>query len=736
MLFALTLSISYLVLRMSQEIHAAQKENWKAGNIIDDTIFTDKDSMSVSDIQTFLDEKIGSCDIWGTGKASEYGSSQTRAQYATARGWASPPYTCLNKYYEVPKLSPGGDLPANNYSSPDTIPNGAQSAAWIIKDAATRYNISPKVLLVKIATESIGPLTSDNWPLFSQYRYAMGSHCPDSGPNGSANCDSNYAGFSIQIYSAAQLMRWYLDSMDQPWWSYKKPYQTNSIMWNVSERGCGAGDVFLENKATAALYTYTPYQPNQAALNNLYGSGDSCSAYGNRNFWRVFTDWFGSTNSAAYEARFDSQSALEEPFYPGESRVVYIQYKNTGSTRWYDDTSVPVGSNPTHLAASVPTNRQSVFSYNWPSSGRPNVNFTRVYESNGTTLAANQHIVEPGQIARFEFTVTPPWNISLGVHREHFQPVLENASNWSMGGIAWLDITVESRYKATFHSQSDFPLIQRNSDISQNYIRYKNTGSAAWYDTSSVPNGYYPTKLVTAGPVGRTSQLGALWPNPNTAADKFSKVYESNGTTLAANQHIVMPGQIAQFDFKLSANANATTGLYRELLQPRLIGSNYPDMGGLSWIDATVTAPEYKAAFHSQSNFPTIARGQSSLSFIQYKNTGTARWFDDTSVTAGMSPIHLAASAPTNRQSVFSYGWVSAGRPNFTFSKVYEADGTTLAANQHIVEPGQIARFEFTVTAPWNVNTGTHREYFQPVLEWANEWSLNGVAWLDIKVTP
>jgi uncharacterized protein Veg len=43
------------------------------------------------------------------------------------------------------------------------------------------------------------------------------------------------------------------------------------------------------------LYKYTPYTPNAAALNNLYGLGDNCSAYGNRNFWRYFTDWFGST---------------------------------------------------------------------------------------------------------------------------------------------------------------------------------------------------------------------------------------------------------------------------------------------------------------------------------------------------------------------------------------------------------------------------------------------------------
>ena len=56
----------------------------------------------------------------------------------------------------------------------------------------------------------------------------------------------------------------------------------------------------LKSQATANLYYYTPYTPNDAALKNLYGSGDSCSAYGNRNFWRFFHDWFGSPIGGSY----------------------------------------------------------------------------------------------------------------------------------------------------------------------------------------------------------------------------------------------------------------------------------------------------------------------------------------------------------------------------------------------------------------------------------------------------
>ncbi len=181
----------------SYPVGAANKKNWIAGNIISDANFTDEDSMSVSDIQSFLNRRIGSCDVQGSGIATEYNSNLTRAQYAKARGWAAPPYVCLNKYYEVPKTTPGAGTPKNNWNESLTRPSGSKSAAWIIKDAAERYNISPKVLLVKIATESAGPLTSDKWPLYSQYKYAMGSHCPDSGPGGSANCDSDYSGFSI-----------------------------------------------------------------------------------------------------------------------------------------------------------------------------------------------------------------------------------------------------------------------------------------------------------------------------------------------------------------------------------------------------------------------------------------------------------------------------------------------------------------------------------------------------------
>lgn len=415
-----------LVLTLTTPASAAEKRDWVTGNIISDTAFTDADSMSVEEIQAFLDKNISDCDVWGTGRATEFGYNGTRAQYAASRGWSAPPYTCLNKYYEVPKISATGGMPANNYNNPSSAPQGSQSGAWIIKDAAKRYNISPKVLLVKLATESSGPLTSDKWPLFNQYKYAMGAQCPDSGPGGSANCNEDYAGFSLQMYESAALLRAYLTNMSSPWWQHKKPYQTNSILWNVEPRGCGASDVYIENKATAALYTYTPYQPNQASLNNMYGTGDNCSAYGNRNFWRVYVDWFGPTSRNPYQwdeiskiiYTDDKKQTIVDRLAAKQGQYLYVEYKvkNTGSATWRKDS----------LKLGISTDKSSV-------------NATPDWLSNNRAATLSEQEVKPGETGTISFWIRTP--TSPGLYKEYYNLVVENVS-WLVDIGSYLEINV------------------------------------------------------------------------------------------------------------------------------------------------------------------------------------------------------------------------------------------------------------------------------------------------------
>src|SRR5690606_13386991 len=148
---------------------------------------------------------------------------------------------------------------------------------------------------------------------------------------------------------------------------------------------------------------------------------------------------------------------------------------------------------------------------------------------------------------------------------EHFQPVLEGASNWQMTGnnTAWLDVKVLKSYEASFVRQSPYPVMTQNGYVDY-YIDYKNMGYSAWYDSNSVPPNAKRVHLATSGPINRKSVFSDSWINRARPATTFSKVFESDGTTLAADQSKATPGQIARFSFTFSAPENVSTGHYRE----------------------------------------------------------------------------------------------------------------------------------------------------------------------------
>lgn len=110
---------------------------------------------------------------------------------------------------------------------------------------------------------------------------------------------------------AARLFRSVIDQSPS-WYS---PYikGANYIQWNPNT-ACGGSTVNIQNWSTAALYDYTPYQPGGSV--KCGRTGDYCSAYGNRNFWLYFTNWFGTTigamhNGVDYSPVFDATFYLE-----------------------------------------------------------------------------------------------------------------------------------------------------------------------------------------------------------------------------------------------------------------------------------------------------------------------------------------------------------------------------------------------------------------------------------------
>lgn len=313
-----------LAIRNTPGTEAVKATDFNPGRIIDDAIFYNPDTMTVEEIQAFLDAKLPTCDMWGTGSSagrvvSETGyvmpAGSTNADYARLRAAAGnsryhePPYVCVNKYYENPETH------ETLYETKGIVKDGMISAAQIIYNEAHKYNINPQVLLVLLKKESY--VWGDTWPLKWEYNSAMGYGCPDTAP-----CDTAYYGFYNQVHMAA----YQFDRYKQKNYEYNyHPGMINNIYYSP-DYSCGTKQVYIENMATASLYIYTPYTPNDAALANYPGTS-YCGSYGNRNFFMYFSEWFGST----YGTYFSSMSIPRSLKTTIDSKKVNISLNNFDS---------------------------------------------------------------------------------------------------------------------------------------------------------------------------------------------------------------------------------------------------------------------------------------------------------------------------------------------------------------------------------------------------------------------
>ena len=127
-----------------------------------------------------------------------------------------------------------------------SLPDGRKLSSHLV-DTAIEYSISPLVLLVRMQVEQ--SLVSYEGAL-SQDRLdkATGCGCADY-----TSCSSAYAGIASQLICAAQLQRQYLDDMDAG--------DSTVTGWSVGVSKHSEDDVEItpSNRATAALYTYTPW---------------------------------------------------------------------------------------------------------------------------------------------------------------------------------------------------------------------------------------------------------------------------------------------------------------------------------------------------------------------------------------------------------------------------------------------------------------------------------------------
>lgn len=261
--FFFAATLAFLGIRGAKNTEArADLSGFRAGNIISDSVMADYNSMSEAEINNFMHSK----------------NSCNSHNFANAAYWEARGHTF---YYSADR--------SHLLCLADIDFNG-ESAAHIIWSAAQYYRINPKVLLVTLEKEM--SLITDTYPAAWNLSRATGYGCPDHN-NGA--CSDSDSGFKNQVYGAAWLYRHVLDTNDSGY----PAGRTVNVLYHPYNN-CGTQSVYIENRATAALYRYTPYVPNSAALS--WGS-DGCSSFGNRNFYAFFTEWFGSTqgdSSSAY----------------------------------------------------------------------------------------------------------------------------------------------------------------------------------------------------------------------------------------------------------------------------------------------------------------------------------------------------------------------------------------------------------------------------------------------------
>ena len=274
-IFMMVATFSFLLTRNMEKTNAADLSQFKAGNIMSDAVMRNYTSMTEAEIQSFLKKK-NPCDktvssvkgMKAISSGNEYGAKYNY-QYS---------YNGKTYHYHVEngKFVCLADEKFDN-----------ETVSHIIYQAAQDYKINPQVLIVLLEKEQ--GLITDKWPNTNyQYRSATGYGCPDN-----AACNSKYYGIKNQIRKAAELFDTVLSG---GWTNY--PLGKNKIRYSPNA-SCGSSDVVIENLATSALYRYTPYQPNKAALAAYTGTA-TCGAYGNRNFFIFFSDWFGSTQKVQY----------------------------------------------------------------------------------------------------------------------------------------------------------------------------------------------------------------------------------------------------------------------------------------------------------------------------------------------------------------------------------------------------------------------------------------------------
>ncbi len=626
-----------------QKAHALSGSEFQPGRIIDDGIFFSGNSMSLQDVQNFLNAKVPVCDTNG---AQPYAGT-TRAAYGSSKGYP-PPYTCL-KDYRQETTSKTVDAYCNGFTA------GNKSSAQIIYEVAQSCGVSPKVLLVLLQKEQT--LVTDDWPWSIQYRSATGYGCPDT-----AACDSQYYGFFNQVYAAARAYKYYAANPAQ--FNYRAG-RDNFILYNPNS-SCGGSTVFIQNAATAGLYIYTPYQPNAAALANLYGNGDACSAYGNRNFWRMYQDWFGFTTGNGY----DFVDAINPPpqINPNDVVTAQIRIRNRSGSTWYSDGNVPQGQHAFRLAT---------FGYENTPFGNPS---DPAWLGTSNQIRMVESSVADGDVATFRFTFRAPLQF-VNNYWTRFTPVFDGANFLPYIGLSFTTFTPSPIYSYKLTGSTGITnSIPTNYSVAVSYT-IQNTGNVVWFNDASKPVGTFALRMLTANPFYHNS------------------VFYDPGSWLAKNQIGMIDGRVSpggSTTFSFNLKTPSLNGTYAERFGLVLDGATaYPDVNQMSF---SANVSDYRFTVGSNNIPSSLIAGQKYTGKITLINTGGSTWYADGSTPANTHAMRLMTPG------YMTHPFADRTDPNWI------GNSSQIIMTTPSVAPGQTAEFNFNFIAPYNM-TGYNSQF-------------------------
>jgi len=220
---------------------AAIDPEFDPNNIISNSLLLDADSMTLEGIQNFLENQGSYLAYYST--ENTYGDNKSAAEIIYEA--ATNNYNC-----------DGVDL------SDTPTENEKELKCSQIK------TVNPKFLLVLLQKEQ--SLIQENNPTQRQLDWATGYGCPDG-----SSCNPYWEGFGKQVNSAALQFWWYMEYPQGYNYKMGTTYTFNNPYGTIETKTITATP---QNKATAALYNYTPHVFN-----------------GNYNVYKLFKRYFPPT---------------------------------------------------------------------------------------------------------------------------------------------------------------------------------------------------------------------------------------------------------------------------------------------------------------------------------------------------------------------------------------------------------------------------------------------------------